>query len=984
MASLITLVPNTGIQFVDIDLEPGRLANRRRTYWEEPLAEAVADQGKQRVVLRELVADPESGEQVDSRTGRAPPEDECYGIARPQALEPFLEKWVPLPCLLIRGRDQDGSDAFERGPSTWARGRLCPLPGPEGRYRLTLAFDTALIEQGSGPFLAPGRTHAELRQEFGFPAGLNRLAWFLREAWVEQWLSEMFDEFRAARTPGRTPPPRPHALEHVARYAALLDLLDASDKLPRVQLIDNVSENVGYKPVLVDLVLDIGHARTCGLLIEQHPGEGMDLADSYPLRLRDLSRPEWLHEKPFDSHVEFARASFGRDAAARRAGRPLAFSWPSPLRVGPEAVRLSGTRRGNEGATGLTSPKRYLWDTRATQQSWRYLDPGDGERADPAVRGPHTAFVADDGTVLRASNARLNPTARARYSRSSLFTFMLTEILLHALCQINAPATREARRDKITPRQLRRVLLTLPPGMPVFEQAILKKRAEAAVTLAWDLLGWTPRLPGQARPPNPARPSDLPRPPQPRIVTDLDEASATQIVWLHNEVAERFAGDANALFARLGRARPALGAGRSLRVASLDIGGGTTDLMIVTYTLPSGESIRPFQEFRESIKIAGDDVLERVAVQVVLPCFERALAAAGAATPRDVLIRSLSQNLSDQPEPERQARRTFVGHALEPLAIAILGASERADGAAGEIFRHRLSEVLPAELGAPERITAYLDAAAAGAGAIDFRAADVEIVADAETVAAAVRGTLMRPLADLCEATWQYDCDVLLLSGRPSRLPAVLDIILAKAPVPTHRVVPMHRYRVGPRYPFRDTGNRIEDPKTTAVVGAMLFVLAEGQIANFALDPKEFRMRSTARVIGKMNNDGQILDENVLLKDLDLDRNPAATDGFTLSFQTMTRIGFRQLDTPRWTSTPLYVVEFRNPDTVGRLALPLTVQIERRRDPDGRAEDAEQFTVASVVDATGGSLSETDLTLRLQTIDREDGYWRDTGLLGMS
>ncbi|MGH7117825.1 MAG: virulence factor SrfB [Acetobacteraceae bacterium] len=969
MASLITLVPNTGVQFVDGDLDLDRLPNRRRTYWEEPLHDATAGQGGRQVVLREVMADPDSGEMVDPLSGRQPGEEETYGVARAQALEPFIEKWVPLPCLLIRGREPGAGDAYERGPSNWARGRLCSLQGSAGIYRLTLAFDTALMERSSGPFLAPSPDHAVLRQEFGFPSGLEQQSWFLCESWVDLWLGELFDELLAARRPGRQAPPRAHALEHIARYAALLDLLVEVAALPRVQLIDAVSLNVGYKPVEVDLALDIGHARTCGVLIEQHPGEGMNLADSYALKLRDLSRPEWVHEKPFDSRVEFARASFGRDAISRRSGRAAAFSWPSPLRIGPEAVRLSGLRRGNEGTTGLTSPKRYLWDERPSQQSWRFADPGDGDPLDPSVRGPFTAFVAEDGTVLRGARAGLHPAVRARFSRSSLFTFMLTEILLQALCQINAPATRETRRDKITPRRLRRVLLTLPPGMPMFEQQILRRRAQAAVRLAWDLLGWT---------------GGPPAPPEPRIVTQLDEASATQIVWLHNEVAERFAGDAKALFARLGRPRPGLGLDHSLRVASLDIGGGTTDLMIVTYSLPGVESIRPFQEFRESVKLAGDDVLERVVVQAILPCIERALAEAGALAPHDLLIRALSQNLSNQSELDRQARRTFIGHVLEPAGIAILNAYEHAGGASGEIFRRRLGEVLPAELGAADRLTHYLDEAAAAAGAAAFRAHDVEIVVDVETVAATVRAGLMRVLADLCEVIWHYDCDVLLLSGRTSRLPAVIEMILAKSPVPPHRVVPMHRYRVGPRYPFRDVTNCIDDPKTTVVVGAMLFILAEGQIANFALEPREFRARSTARVIGRMNNDNQILDGNVLVQNLDLDRKAAAADSFTMRFQTTTRIGFRQLDIPRWTSTPLYVMEFRNPDTVSKLALPLSVRVERRNDPDGDAAELERLEVVEIEDAAGALLAPQDVTMRLQTLDREDGYWRDTGLLWMA
>ncbi len=99
---------------------------------------------------------------------------------------------------------------------------------------------------------------------------------------------------------------------------------------------------------------------------------------------------------------------------------------------------------------------------------------------------------------------------------------------------------------------------------------------------------------------------------------DLDEATATQIVWLHNEVTERLQGDAAALMAMMGRERPRR-AGHSLRVASIDIGGGTTDLMVTTYA-HGGRDDRAAQEFRESFKIAGDDVLERV---ITLRCCPR-------------------------------------------------------------------------------------------------------------------------------------------------------------------------------------------------------------------------------------------------------------------------------------------------------------------------------------------------------------------------
>lgn len=984
MPSLITLVPNSAVQFWDTVLDVDRLPNKRRSFWEERLSATPDASGKVPVVLRTLKEDAATRELRDPATGRIPPEDEIYPIGRNQALEPFLGKWVPLPFFLVLARRPDGREQFDRGPTNWVRVRIVPLDDPEpGRtHALTLAFDTGLLPRDPSVYLAPEPRNAEQQQEFAFTADEAQNGFFVGEGWVSVWLEEMFRELIQAKRGGRPlgPDDLPHACEHLARYLVFLELLEDAAILPRVRLLDTVSNHAGYDPVAVDLVLDIGNARTCGVLIEEHPGQGMNLTDSYELALRDLGRPDRIYGKPFDSRVEFARASFGRDAISRRSGRAGAFAWPSPMRVGPEAVRLSAARIGNEGATGLSSPKRYLWDERLTQ-GWRFNGRGmDGITTDPPVGGPFMALVSEDGTVLRGGKPG-QPAVRARFSRSALFTFMLAEILMQALCQINGPSTRAARRDAEKPRRLRRIVLTLPPGMPIFEQQILRLRAVAAVRLVWDMLGWT----------------SAPKPPrEPQVIANLDEATATQIVWLHNEVAERFAGDGGTLFQVLGRERPEIGRGRSLRVASIDIGGGTTDLMVTTFTRPQGELIVPNQQFRDSFKVAGDDVLHRVIITIIVPALERALQAAGVKAAHDLLTRALGQDLSGQSEQERQARRVFVSQVLEPVGLAVLQAYERNEvRGAEEIFRDTIGNILKAspERGSVpvERLARHLEDAAKAAGKPGFDVAGVEIVADARRIEIAVNAVLGRVLADLCEVVWHYDCDVLLLSGRPSRMRAVMDIVLAKAPVPPHRIVGMHRYRVGDRYPFRDAANRIEDPKTTAVVGAMLCVQAEGRLKNFMLRASQLSMRSTARIIGRMDNDGQIRNENILLENADLDSAlPAAASSegvkFEVIFQSMTQIGFRQLPIERWTATPLYVMEFTNPDTINRLALPLSVTVRRQQeDPDSAKFEVarETFKVEEVLDAARAGLSPRDVTLRLQTMDDQEGYWRDTGRISM-
>ena len=82
--------------------------------------------------------------------------------------------------------------------------------------------------------------------------------------------------------------------------------------------------------------------------------------------------------------------------------------------------------------------------------------------------------------------------------------------------------------------------------------------------------------------------------------------------------------------------------------------------------------------------------------------------------------------------------------------------------------------------------------------------------------------------------------------------------------------------------------------------------------------------------------------------------------------------------------TPLYILEFANPDNAGRLRLPLKVKVLRREANDDDNPDPsamEDFKIEEIQDADSGNHPSRLLTLRLQTIREQDGYWRDTGRL---
>ena len=191
------------------------------------------------------------------------------------------------------------------------------------------------------------------------------------------------------------------------------------------------------------------------------------------------------------------------------------------------------------------------------------------------------------------------------------------------------------------------------------------------------------------------------------------------------------------------------------------------------------------------------------------------------------------------------------------------------------------------------------------AGARDFRLADAVISATAEEVNATVRSVLQRGLEDFAEIITRLDCDVLLISGRPSRLPVIADMLVATLCVQPARVVPMHRYRAGRWYPFRDAQDRIADPKTTVAVGAMLCYLAESQIEHFTVRTGRLSVKSTARFIGEMLPNEKIAARDVLFSNVDLDEGSGDVEEAIIRVESQTTtIGFRQLPLERWQASP--------------------------------------------------------------------------------
>lgn len=932
------LVPNTGLQFIDFSFNAAALRSQRFSVTEQ----------ENTIRYAPLRLDDEGEFYIDSDGERAPDEVQMTGSVE-AALSDFAGEWLPLPYFR-NGRD---------GPLNWAR-LYIPRAQRSGDVHVVLGFDTMLADHEAGRALS-GQELARMaalmpvrddvvsgETMFAIPDDPAKLAMFFEQKWVGDWVRRVWTR------PPRIKPEQEDLRNRkaLANYLAMLMAFGTSDLLdfPRVRFIDN-TEEAAHQPVDVDLVLDIGNSRTFGLLVEVDAREShVDLSRSYPLELRDIAQPERIHSRPFESRVEFCKPYFGPANLSRLTGRRSAFQWPSAVRIGDEAVRLSHEFSSVDGATGMSSPKRYLWSRAPVAQEWRF-NTGGREVMDMSLdTGGFFQRFAADGEYLTPNSTAL-PAVTANFSRSSIMSFFMTELLLQVLREINSPSRREKQGQKLQARRLRRIVLTMPTAMTRPERSILRQRMETAIAEVWHSL----RLPEDTKP---------------KLQMQWDEASATQAVFVYNEVVERFFGDtASFMHASLGDEAGA----RPLRIVSLDIGGGTSDLIISSYRNDE-RSLKPEQEFREGFQCAGDDIVKAVIEAHVIPALTRFLQAENVAGARDHVVERLGAIRAGQTALQRIRRQQFSQQVLTPFAHWLLEAHEGTDRFSEDVtLGASWAKVFPDDhQPSPEVLDFFQPDGTDDPVDLTRLAFEVPAAQLTHTVA-----KVMEPFIDcLSEATYYYDCDFMLLAGRPSRFPAVRRMIAQRMPVSPEKIVTMHDYEVGAWYPFRNAFDEIGDPKTCAAVGAMICALSEGQLNDFHMRTSQLTMRSTARYIGQMNQ-GRIRDDQLLFRDVDMEEDTQTTPDATFRLHPPVSLGFRQLDLDRWPATMLYSITLSKTNLDTTLPESIDVTLTRLAPDDDPLEKL--FEIENAQDGEGDDLPPSLVRMTLQTMLTSDVHWADSG-----
>ena len=996
-----TLIANSGIQVIRLTarIEADKLRKQKLVYYED------VDIKRQRFWLEELFLIPDldayalksdlrSRNALDSR-GFIKNDADFSGLRLfgdnqsqvfesgniNQVLKSFQNKWLPIPFF----KDNNlNTDFF--GPTDWAR--IFIIPGSDNQLNLVLCMDTTTVESPS-EIHGPEINENPQENKFSLCKNEDLILHFLDSLlgcqWVEDYLRQFF-----------TPEDGDSQTRHIASYLYLLRILKTIEDFPVVQLI---SDKGGVFDV--DMVIDVGNSKTCAMLFENPNDLRFNFNKVKQLELIDLTRPDRVYEESFSTKLVFVKPDFGSKIS--ELNQFNRFKWPSFVRVGKEAERLINMSDldlsiRQESRSYHSSPKRYLWDSEASEFEWTFLNE-DGEVAKSAFIHGISEQLKSDGSLCTDGIFG----TKSCFSKQSLMTFVFLEIITQATRQINSFEFRSNHGDTNSKRRLKRILISCPTAMIKEEQIALRKAADDAVVL---FNNFHKIIKNNTRDLTFENSLVEVIPSAADLKLDLtqierkkdwvyDEATSAQLLYLFSAINHKFDGNAELFFNLYGKGGN--GRNKKLTIGSIDIGAGTSDLMICNYDYSYGESvvINPDPVYWESYNYAGDELLKEIIQKVLIEGSPKNDGDSGCAGviynyARQIGIKDAAalingffgKNNANYGYRARLMRISFINQIGIPLAMRYLEMANKPDSEAKYFTYNELFTKDKTNVALLEYFHKHFG----------FRFEELTWHLNPARVNEIIEQCFAKSMLQISKLMQLYACDIVVLSGRPFSLKRLELLLRQYMPVSPNRMINLNNYWIGKWYPFSDDFGYIKDPKTIVSVGSLI-ALAGGRIfklENFKIDIRllKEKLNSTARFIGNWK------DNTIPKVFLDPEKEQGNFTVYDLPFY----IGFKNLNSSNYPARILYTLQFNNQNIRNQLGLhqhinrtSINDEVENRK-TKLRAKlpynvtvnrdferDPEKIKIEFILDNAGEDLTKSNLELKLQTLGGSDEYWLDSG-----
>ncbi len=864
-------------------------------------------------------------------------------------IKSFSNKWIPIPFFK---NNNINIDVF--GPTDWVR--LMITENKDGNYNASFVIDTKNTND-ENDITSPFSSTNINDNIFSISKNTDVVLSFLDSRKGCDWILEYIqNEFIFDTSES--------SLIHIASFQILLKLLVAQENSFNIQLLPQKTTHVS-----VDMTVDIGNSTTCALLFEESDSDEFDFNKVKKLEIQDLKKPYISYNEPFSSDIAFSKPTFNDNFSKKNK-----FIWPSIIRFGKEANRLINSSNiemslDRNPISYSSSPKRYLWDKNPSLNNWEFLN-DNMQIPQPVYLDGVTNHLQLDGSLVKNKEDIMG--SSPKYSRSSLMTYMFLEIYANAFRQINSSNFRNEHGKIEHSRVIRNIVITCPTSMILEEQIQLRKASEDALELLKRNgynISQTKTFPSIKELKRPLE--DI----EERKDWIYDEATCAQLVYMYSMISKKY-NNAEKFFNSFSLNN------KDLTVASIDIGGGTTDLMISSYTYENknlNTIITPKPLFWETFNLAGDDLLKELIQQIIIE---------GNNDEGEGIIEDHLKNIIKDENYRSKLnsffgedsnnigfkgkimRKNFLNQVSKPIIKIFLDNVNNANKEFSYNDVYKNHEPC-------QELLKYFE------NHFEFNFKDIIWKTNSESIQKISKSIFDRLINQISKIIKLYDADILIMSGRTFKLKSIQELFETYQPVMANRMINMNNFWIGKWFPFSDSQGFVKDQKSVLSVGSLIALLSAkfNKMGNFRINT-EFLQKS---LVSNANNIGEI--ENDIVKTINL--TESMDDGTMTVNKLPFTIGFKKISATNYPARNLYILDVNREaifeklnnqkkvdDFIYKIRESMPLKIEINRD---LMKEKEKISLIEVTDNEENNLNKNYFTLQISTLKNKDSYWLDDG-----
>lgn len=532
------------------------------------------------------------------------------------------------------------------------------------------------------------------------------------------------------------------------------------------------------------LAVDLGNTRTGAVICR----------DTQASQLEWECLQLWGHANPEKKSVpQKSRDGAGIFMSNCGLGASFTFAEASPsfVRLGSEVAAGGKYRRA------FSSPKRYFWDQDKThpdlirEEKWSYTDWKD-------KNDYNTSFIGEVTSELAASLE--NTDDPSLISRSTILAGAIYELLEQAERFLNPPGNAAVPLHLI-----RDLAVAFPAAWTDSEhdlyESVVRKGMEHFVS---------------------QRCMNLPI----RLHMECHEASAALMTYICGEF-KKYNGDMSLWLQSFGRPNAEDPSQSSLRIGLIDIGGGTSDLVIADATFDLAvEQLKVNPIYCDGTREAGDLLISKIIERFIFPQFMSTLISADAP---EVQRKKCMKEIVEISHEMFSSLKDSASNFWFDLGLEFLKTMNRS------AFRKIEIKDQPVIYNEMKKLHKYL---------CDSKKIRMELLESFDVIDQRKDLTFSLPadskdqFREILEDTFSktpslfgsaitaFDCDLVLISGKPTECQPVCEFFNDYIPLPPDAFISLSNYEVQQGFPMEKNG-KIADSKSVTTVGCGLFAISK-------------------------------------------------------------------------------------------------------------------------------------------------------------